>query len=144
MWRSKKFIAIAVVVAVVLVGSIGGIVSAQSDNGDDSPLGAQRGALLDRVCEIYEENTGVAINQQELKDAFAQTQSEMRDEALDRHLQKLVEQGKMSQDEANQYQEWRQAKPDIPLPRPFNCGSGFQGFPGGHRLPGWGAAHPAP
>jgi len=129
MWRSKKFIAIAVVVAVVLVGSIGGIVYAQSDNGDDSRPGIQHCSLLDRVCEIYEENTGVAISQQELKDAFAQARGETRDEALNRYRQRLVVRGEMSQDEADQYQEWWQSKPDIPLPRPFNRDSGFRGFP---------------
>ena len=42
MWRSKKFIIIAVIAAVVLVGSIGGVVLAQTGNGDESQPQAQQ------------------------------------------------------------------------------------------------------
>lgn len=83
MWRSKKFIIVAVLAAVMLVGTISGVVIA-ADNGDDSEPEAKYEALLDRVCEIYQEKTGVTINQQALKDAFAQAQSEMQTEALEK------------------------------------------------------------
>ena len=55
----------------VLVGSITGVVLAQTGNGDDSQAKAGPEALLGRVCEVYEENTGVAIDSQELEKAFA-------------------------------------------------------------------------
>jgi len=135
MWRSKKFI-VAVLIAVVLVGSIGGTVIAQNGNGDDS----QPKTLLARVAEI------LGIDQQKLEDAFAQTRSEMQDEALDSRLQNLVNEGKITQEEADQYKawlqarpateqyrqqlrEWQQARPDMPLPGPFGRfgGHGFQG-----------------
>jgi len=116
MWRSKNFIIIAVLAVVVLVGSIAGVALA-ADNGeeDGSPPEARQGALLDRVCEIYQENTGVAINPQELKDAFAQARSEMWDKALHSRLQKLVEQDKITQEQADQYKEWWQSRPDVPI-----------------------------
>ena len=76
MWRSKKFIVVALLAVVVLVGSTAGIVLAQ-ENGDDS----QPKTLLARVAEI------LSIDQQKLEDAFIQAQSDMRDEAL----QKLVQ-----------------------------------------------------
>lgn len=115
MWRSKKFIVIALA-AVLLVGSTVGVVLA-ADNADEdtSPPEAQQAALLDRVCEIYEENTGVAIDPQELKDAFAQARSEMWDKALHSRLQKLVKQGKITQEQADQYEEWWQSRPDVPI-----------------------------
>ena len=75
MWRSKKFIIVAVLAAVLLVGGIGGVVFAQTGNGDDSQPKARYGALLDRVCEIYQEKTGVAIDQEVLKAAFTQAQA---------------------------------------------------------------------
>jgi len=151
MWRSKKFIIITVLAAVVLVGGISGVVLAQTENGDDSQPPAQHAALLDKVCEIYEENTGTAINAEELQKAFAQAQSEMMEEALENRLQNLVEQGQLTQEEADQYkawwqvrpdmeqfrqqlEEWQQARPDIPLPGPFERFGG-QGFPGGMK---WG------
>lgn len=142
MTRSKKFVLVTLLATVALVGSISGVVAAQ--NGDDSqPNAANQTAnqtvnqtLLDRVCEIYQENTGVAIDPQALEDAFAQAQSEKLQEALDSRLQYLVDQGKITQGEADQYKEWWQSRPDVPL------GLGFGGHGG---LRDWGglcAPHP--
>jgi len=65
----------------LLAGGVGGVVLA-ADNGEEanSQPGSQCGALLDRVCEIYQEKTGVAIDQEALKDAFADARSQMPDE----------------------------------------------------------------
>jgi len=112
MWRSKKFVVFALLAAVLLVGSISGIAFAQTGNGDDSQPEVRCGALLDKVCEIYEQKTGVGIEQEVLKEAFTEAQSEMRDEALDKGLRKLVDEGKISPDQADQYKAWLQAKPD--------------------------------
>ena len=103
MRRSKKLIVGVVLAVVVLAGSIGGVVVAQTENGDDS----QPKTLLARVAEI------LGIDQQNLEDAFAQAQSEMQDEALDSRLQKLVDEGKITGEEADQYKAWLQAKPDM-------------------------------
>jgi len=129
MWRSKKFIVIALA-AVLLVGSAVGVVLA-ADNGDEdaSPPEARQETLLDKVCAIYEENTGDDIDPEALKDAFAQAQSEMRTEALESRLQNLVELDKITQDEADEYKEWLQSKPDVPI-RHGLCGRG------GHRFGG--------
>jgi len=136
MRRSKKFIILAVLGTVVLVGSITGVVLAQ--NGDDSQPEARHEALLERVCEIYKENTGVAIDPQELEDAFAQAQSEMRTEALKSCLQKLVDEGKITQEQADQYLEWWQSRPDVPA----GFGFGGPGFPGRGGPRGWGRLCP--
>lgn len=103
MWRRKKFIIIGLLATVLLAGSIGGVALAQTENGDDS----QPKTLLARVAEK------LGINQQELEDAFAEAQSEMRDEALDSRLQKLVDEGKITSDQAEQYKAWLQAEPDM-------------------------------
>ena len=66
MWRSKKFIIIALLVAVVLVGSITGVVLAQTEDEGDS----QSKTLLSRVADI------LGIDQQTLEDAFAQAQEQ--------------------------------------------------------------------
>jgi len=115
MWRSKKFIAI-VLAAVLLVGGTVGVVLA-ADNGDEdgSLPEARPEALLDRVCAIYQENTGNDIDPEALKDAFAQASSEMRTEAFQSRLQNLVDQGKITQEQADQYLEWWQARPDVPI-----------------------------
>jgi len=92
MWRSKKFILAGLLATVVLFGSIGGVVLA-ADNGEDSQPEARYETLLDRVCEIYEENTGVAINSEALKDAFAQARGEMQVE----HPKGRLQNGPMAQ-----------------------------------------------
>lgn len=109
MWRRKKFIVTALLAVMVLVGGTAGIVFAQTENGDDN----QPKTLLARVAEILD------IDQQKLEDAFTQAQSEMRDEALDSYLQNLVDQGKITQEEADQYKGWWQARPDTLLLKPF-------------------------
>ncbi len=141
MGRRKKIIIIGLLATVLLVGSIGGVVFAQTENGDDS----QPKTLLARVAEI------LGIDQQNVEDAFAQAQSEMRDEALDSYLQKLIDEGKITEEEAAQYKtwlqarpdiepfrqqlkEWQQARPDTPQPGHFGS-SGGHGFRGGMK---WG------
>lgn len=127
MWRSRKFIIAAVLAAVVLVGGIGGAVLA-ADDGDAGESETAIEAFLDRVCAIYQEKTGVAIDQEALKDAFDQAQSDMRTEALKTWLQSLVEEGKITQAQADEYSQWQQAKPDVP----FGLGPHGRGGFGGH------------
>jgi len=112
MWRRKRFIIIGLLATVLLAASIGGIVLAQAENGDDS----QPKTLLDRVAEILV-GKGINVTLEQLKDAFTQAQSEMRDEALDRYLQGLVDKGKITQEQADQYKAWWQARPDVELYR---------------------------
>ena len=118
MWRNKKFIISAVVIAMLLVGVIGSIAIA-ADDGDDSGIETKFEALWNRVGEIYQEKTGVALDQEALKESIAQAQKEMREEALDTYLQNLVDEGKITQEQAEQYKTWWQARPDMPFPNSF-------------------------
>ena len=94
--------------------------------------------LLDRACAIYQENTGVAIDSEQLKIALDQAQSELQEEALESRLQNLVDEGKMTQEEADSYLEWWQSRPDIEAPLPGLGGPG----PGGGMMPGRGFGPP--
>jgi len=121
------------------IGDIaGGVIAAGDDSSsnteDQSQTTDRHQALLDRACAIYEEKTGVAIDSAQLKDALDQAQSEMRDEALESRLQNLVDEGKITQEEADQYLEWWQSRPDIELPLPGPGGHG----PGGGMMRGGG------
>ena len=119
MFKSKRFIVGMVLVAVILAGSIGGVVlAADSGDGDSVP---RHEAMLDRVSEIYQQNTGVAIDQEALKDAFAQAQDEGRTETMQSRLQTLVEEGKITQEQADEKLNWLEQKPDMP------AGFGFKG-----------------
>ena len=139
MWRSKKFLLVMALAVVALVGSIGGIALAQTGT-DDSQPAAQHEALLDKICAIYEQNTGVAINSEELQKAFVQARSEMQDEALNNYLQSLVDEGKITQEQADQYKAWLESKPDvgIPLAPGFSGHDMPRGFGGaGGGFPSW-------
>ena len=128
MWRSKKLIIVAVLMAVMLAGSIGGVVLA-ADNGDDSEPEAVFETLWDRVSGILQDK-GVDITSEQLKDSFAQAQREIRNEALQNRLQNLVNEDQITQDEADQYLEWWQSKPDVSIGLGFGGRSGFRGMGG--------------
>jgi hypothetical protein len=129
MWRSKKFIIITAIVVLALAGTIGGVALAQG-NGDDNQPGAQPAALLERVCEVYQENTGTSINADDLQAAFTQAQSEIREEALQNYLQGLVDEDKITQEQADELLDWWQSRPED---LPFALGPGSPGMGGMHR-----------
>ena len=131
MWKRKWFI-LGVLLPILLIGGVaGGVVVAGSDSSssteDQSQIAARYQALLDRVCAIYEEKTGVAIDSEQLKDALDQAQSELQEEALENWLQDLVDNGKITQEEVDQYLEWWQSRPGIELPLPGLGGHGHGG-----------------
>jgi len=128
MWRSKKLIISAVLAAVVLVGSIGGVVLADDGDADNQPE-AQFDALLDRTAAVYQEKTGTALDIDALKESFNETRNEMRIEALQERLQAMVDEGKITQEQADEYLEWQQARPDVP----FGFGQRGPGGPGKFR-----------
>jgi hypothetical protein len=104
MWRSKKFIVIAVLVAVVIVGSTAGIVMAQAGKEGPGP----RQALLARVAQI------LRIDQQTLTDAFKKAATEQRDAGRDTMLNKLISDGKITQGQADAFKAWLKTRPDVP------------------------------
>jgi len=105
MWRKKKLIIVAILAAtVVLVGSIGGVALAQTGSTDNTTAGK---TLLARVAAI------LGIDQQEVENAFTQARSEMQEEALDSYLKNLVDQGKITQEQADQYKAWWESRPDM-------------------------------
>ena len=132
--KKRKWFIPVVVASVLLIGGItGGVVAAVNNSSSNTTAGNQSQAtdqyqaLLDRVCAIYEEKTGVAIDSEQLKDALEQARSEMQDEALQSWLQNLVDKGKITQEEADQYLKWWQSRPDIELPLPGLGGHGHGG-----------------
>ena len=128
MKRSKKFVLMTLLAAVVLIGGIGGGIALadQEDDVASRPAAWCDGSLVDRVCELYEESTGVAIDGEELGDAFAQARSEacpdgwggwqkrgeVDPEALKARLQELWDQGKINQEQFDAMQDRIEAMPD--------------------------------
>jgi hypothetical protein len=145
MRRSKKLIIVAVLVAVVLAGSIGGIVLA-ADNGDDNGPEARFEAFIDNVIANYEEKGYTIESPEALKEAFAEARDEMAKnmmerrasamencpkagpEAMKERLDRMAAEGIITEEQAAEFQEWLS---DMPEGVPF--GPGFRGpgpFPG--------------
>ncbi len=125
MWRRKKWVIITVAAAILLVGTMGGMALAQTGENSTGKT------LLARVATI------LGIDQQKVEDAFAQAQRDMQSEALDSYLKNLVDQGKITQQQADQYKSWWQSRPDLPagMCLPFDGGFHRGGFRGGFPLP---------
>ena len=126
MWKKRKWIIIGVIGAVVLlVAGIGGAALAQTNSTSNSPIKG----LMARVAEK------LGIDQQKLEDAFAQAQKDMQAEALDARLKDMVANGKITQQQADQYKQWIQSRP-ADLPPALGPGPGFgpgMRGPGGFR-----------
>jgi len=114
MWRSKKFIFTALLTVVVLGGILGGFAVAHADDEDTSQLQISGASFLDRVAEIYEKNTGVAIDSQELQKAFSEARDELGIEARDRLHQRLIEEGMITQEQLDEFEQWLESRPDFP------------------------------
>jgi hypothetical protein len=114
MWRSKKFIFIVLAAVLLVGGTIGGVAIAQADDQTSSANQTGKTALLDKVAEIYEKNTGDPINADELQKAFVEAGQALKDEALDNYLQKLVDDEKITQEQADQYRAWLAERPTFP------------------------------
>jgi hypothetical protein len=118
--RTKKILITAVLTTVVLAGSIGGaVMAADNDTEDTRPAGHL--GMLEKVCEIYEDNTGDAIDVAALQAAFEAAREEMRPEmpprtlhteAVLERLQALLEEGKMTQEQYDEFAAWVDAMPD--------------------------------
>jgi hypothetical protein len=146
MWHKKSFIIVAIISVVVIAGVLGGFAMASADDQTTTTTpgnSANVSALMEKVATIYQQNTGVAIDPQALADAFKQAGKDMRSEALDNYLNKLVEQNKITSEQAQQFKDWINARPDVPVGPGMGPGMGerffgkFNGRFGGGMFRGW-------
>ena len=120
MKKSKKFVIALALGAAILAGSLGGVVLA-ADNGDENESATRMEIMLDKVATNYFGLTGEELDIEALQSAFNQAQDDMRAEALQDRLDNLVADGVITQEEADEYSEWWQSKPDVSI------GSGLRG-----------------
>ena len=148
MWRKKKFIIGVIIAVVVLAGSLGGVALAQSGDEDTTNPEARCGALLGKVCEIYNANPDRPgdIDCDLLEAAFTQAHEELRPEcpapgtmpergkmdleAMQERLQTLYDEGKITQEQFENMKARLEAMPDDMPAFGFRGHGGFPGFGG--------------
>jgi hypothetical protein len=113
MWRNKKIILIEILTVVVLAATLGGIAVAQANDDNSTKALANSTNLWEKIAEIYQQNTGTAIDAQELQKAFDQAKTEIATDARDGFLQKLVDAGKITQEQADQFKAWLDSRPNF-------------------------------
>ncbi len=126
---SKRVKILVSALVVVLLLAVGGtaIVMAQEEPTPTPEAGAK--GLLTRVAEILD------IPQEDLVNAFKQAKQEMRQEAFIRALDKAVEEGYITQEEADEIKEWWEQKPEVLSPNLLRRAFGFSS--GSHMRGGW-------
>jgi multidrug efflux pump subunit AcrA (membrane-fusion protein) len=125
MWRNRKFMVVAIIVGVMLVGTVATVALAQTS--PTTPTGAK--TLSARVAAI------LGIDQSKVDAAFAKAKTDIENEALDARLKAAVDSGRMSQAQADQYRSWWQSRPQG-VPGPGMGGRMGRGGIGGMCWPG--------
>jgi|WetSurMetagenome_2_1015567.scaffolds.fasta_scaffold223704_2 hypothetical protein len=114
----KKTIIIGVLCIVVLAATIGGFAMASADNSTTANTTKTATAvttLMDKVAEMYQKDTGTAIDAQALQKAFEEAGAAIRANSIDQMLQKLVTDGKITQAQADQWKAWWDSRPSQTL-----------------------------
>lgn len=131
--KTKILGAAAAVVVLVIAGTVATVTSVHAQTPTPTTATTAQADLLARVAQI------LGIDQQKLTDAFVQAGKEMAQDALTKALDKAVQEGRITQDQANQIKDWWNKKPDVlnggvfPGLRGRGFGRGFMlhGFLGG-------------
>ena len=113
----KRWVIVSVVMAALAIAITGGAIMAQDEDEDSSKT------FAGRVAEI------LGLEDDTVADAMKQAKEDMRDEAVKAKLDALVEDGKMTQEDADAYLEWLESRPDVDFGGGFGRGShGKRGF----------------
>jgi len=139
----KLWLVVGLLAGLLAVGLTSSAVFAQGGGTGTSPTQT----LLARVA------SKLGIDQAKLEQAFVEAAKELQTEALKQRLDKAVQAGRLTQEQADAYLKWYQSRPNLPsdglrLPG-FHGPRGFHGpGPGGMRkqapAPSQGTPTPAP
>ncbi|MFH1560340.1 MAG: hypothetical protein ABID84_02880 [Chloroflexota bacterium] len=140
----RRWFVVSLLVGVLALGVVGGTALAQEEGtASDSPLGK----FASRVAAI------LGLDEAQVQDAFNQAAGEIQDEALQRKLDCMVEQGRLTQEQADDYtEEGYMSQPEGSFPglqfREMRGDrlhrGGMMGGRGGHGMGFWGQMPPAP
>jgi hypothetical protein len=113
MKKSKKVVLVTFGLVVVLAITLGAVAIAQADDQAAGTAQSANVSMFDRVAAIYKTNTGTAIDSAQLQKAFQQAGQQAATDAQNRMLQKLVDSGKITQKQADDYKAWLAARPTL-------------------------------
>ena len=122
----KKKIIIPAILAIVLAAVLGGVALAADDGDTTPPADTRITALWDEMASVLQ-NDGISITSDQLQSAFAEAQGNIRAAALQDFLDKLVTEGKITQEQADSYQQWLESRPDMGDNFPLRGGPGMIG-----------------
>ena len=125
----KRWLIVPIMIGLLVTGVLTtSAVLAQSDGTDVTSPWSR---FVSRVAEI------LGVDEAQVQDAVEQAAREMQDEALQAKLDRMVESGRLTQEEADARKEWYQSRPDGLHPGPFHLfwGPGF-GMSRGHHFRG--------
>jgi len=103
---SKKVKVLVLVLVTVVVLTVGGVATVMAQEEPTPTPEAEAKGLLARVADILEIDTEALI------DAFKQAQQEMREDAFISRLYQAVEEGSITQEQAEEIIEWWELRPD--------------------------------
>ena len=99
----KRWFVVTLVVGVLALGVTGGDVLAQ-DTGEERDSPVEK--LTSRVVAI------LGLDEFQVQDAFDQARREMRDEPIQLKLDRMVESGRLTQEQADAYRDWYMSRPE--------------------------------
>jgi len=106
MSKKVKVLISALVIAVLL--TMGGVTMVMAEGEEETAPSpeASENALLERVADI------LGIDEEDLINAFEQARQEMCEDAFTSHINQAVEEGLITQDQADEILEWWSQRPD--------------------------------
>lgn len=114
MKRHRKILLAVFLAAVVLAGSIGGVVLA-SDSDEESGTEPELGSFFDRVLELYQEKTNTVIDREAFQESFNQAREEMREaRPSSRSHDSLFDDEVLTQEQRDEIEAWLEARPEFP------------------------------
>ena len=111
--KRRTKVLLVVIAGLLILGGIFGATAVFADNppSSDSTPAAD---LLQKIADNYAAITGQTLDTDALQQAFTQSQAQIKAEQEKAFLDKLVADGVITQDQADQYQAWLDARPDVP------------------------------
>ena len=115
--KKRNLLLVLFTVALLALGITGGAIFAQEGGAPDGSAqdDSDKKSMASRVAGI------LGLGEEEVQDAFKQARREMRDEKFQTRMDRLVEKGQITEDEAVEAVDWFQSRPE-------DIGPGHRGF----------------